>query len=690
MSVTSSNTFFYPLAYVDNSSLDIDLQIPKVYNPPSGVTVNHSDLTVRWYFPKSTDLIQFGYVISVNGTTVASNNDNSETSTAHGGVQLQLYASINESYYVTLPEDCLTDGTETITVGMFALSSSPDIRFVQNESSGTYGNFRISLEATVSSFNNPVLSAVSNTVIDNTTVLSWTSDTEKTESLFNLYLNSTVINTQTITGSSVSFAGGTLSEGSYTFKVKDRIILTIADMNGRQLGFESTEATKDFTLSKIYPVIYALEPDGINQNRGNNITVTWSGANSHSFKLDVLQGGSVIKTFSGTTQTQLLIPANSIPAGTTQLILYLTYNGVGYSTTVSKASEFLAYGNPSSPTQDGATLYNTAMPTFTWSTAAGSSDTPISWQLQLLQGTTVIEDTGEVLGNAQTYSVVTSLTNHTEYIVKVKVKNQFALWSDWSTKTITIEYTDLPQPTFEIVYSKNSVVLNIQNTEHLMFKNSEVWRKESGSSTWVRLAYNLGRVTTYTDNTMQADTDYDYKVRSIASDGAISESVIKTAKTTMEGFEFVNVEDFSNTFTVYRDLANDNVAVGLTYNYNTDATVYAGNIGATIETDDIVYKTLSFEFELSFNDYNTLRKLLNSGKVILYRDERGHKCYGHIYGNVVEKHVDFNGYNISFSFIEVNFLEQDIYSGDGGLRIAYLNGQYLLDASTLLTGTVVV
>ena len=689
MAVKASYSFVYSLSRVSDTSLKIDLPLSGAFKPPSGVSVTNGNLKIRGYFPKSTDLIRFGYFLYVNDTLVASNNDNPLTTTAKGGVKLQLYSNFNESYPIRLPEGCIVDGTETVTLGIISFYGGANAVF--SNTGGTYGTFSLDSSITSGSINNPSSLAVNNTIVDNPTTFSWVSGSGKTKSVFNLYLGGTVVNTQTLTGSTSSciIPGAALAEGNYTFGVKDSILLTSPDYNGNQLGLESTETTKAVTFSKVYPSVSALEPDKINLNRNNNITVTWSATNYSSFELQVLQNSSVIATYTGTTQSQLIIPSGTIPAGTTQLKLTVTRTGTGYTTTAVKTSEFLAYGNPKAPTQDGNKIYNTTAPTFTWATGTGSSDSPIAWRLQLFQGSTLIEDSGDVLGNAGTYTVTTTLSNHTEYVVKVRVKNQFSLWSTWSEKAITITFTDLPKANFEIIVSKNDVVLNIVNTEHAMFKNSEVWRKDSDGGTWVRIAYNLGRITTFKDYTLESKKSYDYKIRSNAYDGAMSESDVKSASITVEGFRFINVEDLGNPFTIYRNYGNNNVSVDVTYNHNIDATVYAGNVGATLETDGVEYRTIGFEFEMSYNERVSFLKLLKNSKVLLYKDERGNKCYGGFLGNISEKHVDFDGYNISFNFIEVNFLEKDIYSGDGGLRVAYLNGQYLLNASLLLNGTVV-
>ena len=689
MAVRTSSTFVYSLSRVDDTSLKIDLPLSGAFNPPSGISVTNGNLRIRGYFPKSTDLIQFGYFVYVNDTIVATNNDNPETTTAKGGVKLQLYSNFNESYSISLPDGYVVDGTETVRLAIISLYGGTNAIF--SNTGGSYGSFSLDSSITSGSINNPSSLAVDNTIVDNPTTFSWASGSGKTKSVFNLYLGGTVVNSQTITGATSSYIipGATLAEGNYTFGVKDSILLTSLDNNNNQLGLESTETTKAVTFSKVSPSISALEPDRINLNRNNNITVTWSATNYSSFVLQVLQNSSVIATYTGTTQSQLIIPAGTIPAGTTQLKLTVTRIGTGYTTTAVKTSEFLAYGNPKAPTQDGNTIYNTTTPTFTWVTGTGSSDNPIAWRLQLFQGSTLIEDSGDVLGNAGTYTVTTTLSNHTDYVVKVRVKNQFSLWSQWSEKTITITFTDLPKATFEIILSENDVVLNIVNTEHAMFKNSEVWRKDSDGSSWVRIAYNLGRITTFRDYTLENKKSYDYKIRSIAYDGAMSESDVKSARVTVEGFQFINIEDMVNPFTIHRDYGNNNVSVDVVYNHNMDATVYAGNVGATLETDGVEYRTIAFQFEMSYNQRVAFLKLLKNSKVLLYKDERGNKCYGGFFGNIAEKHVDFDGYNISFSFIEVNFLEKDIYSGDGGLKVIYLNGQYLLDSSLLLNGVVI-
>ncbi len=439
----------------------------------------------------------------------------------------------------------------------------------------------------------------------------------------------------------------------------------------------------------IAPVIYSLEPDGINQNREKNIIISWIAENYNSFKLDVLTANSLITSYNGTTETQLIIPAGTVPKGNISLKLKLTYNSEKYTTYSTKEVAFLAYGYPQKPRHDATVIYNTATPTFTWETENNPSDTPVSWEAKLFRGAEVIESSGEILGNSKKYTAKTLLENKVSYVFSVRVKNQFNLWSEWSDKAFTPELTELDKAEFDLIINDNAVLLNIKNSNDAMFKNSEVWRRESGNE-WIRVAYNLGRVVAYTDHTLRHGTVYEYKIRSIAYDGGVSESDVKTASMSIKGFEFINAEDFKKRWVVFGSLGDKNISVETAYHRNIDYTVYQGNLGATIETDNIVYQEFSFKFNLSFDDFNALSKLIYDCSIMLYKDERGHKCYGYVISDISERHIDFNGYEISFGFMQVSFSEEDMYKGDGGIVPLYFDGSCNLNGTTLLNGVKVI
>lgn len=470
--------------------------------------------------------------------------------------------------------------------------------------------------------------------------------------------------------------GGFLKSTTETLTVSLCEPIFAADNDFILFNNSITKTFENFTQT--YPTIAALEPDGISQNRDKSITVSWVANNQSQFKLEVLQNNVVLKTYTGTSLQELVIPANTLPTGIITLRLTTWYIS-SYTTTDTKEVQFLAYGTPNAPIQDNNTLYSTARPMLTWST---DEQTGYYITIEDTQGN-IIEAKQENNAN-KSYTVHTPLSNNTNYVVRLRIKNVYDLWSADSLKTITISFTELTAPTLNLYLDDSNVVVNITSPNDAQFDHNEIYRKSEFDSDWTRICTNIPKNFAWVDKTLAANTIYYYKIRSVSTEGGIVESEIKDISVTVNDYNFYKVEDLEQSITFVGDPKSNFTKIR-----NTSYAVFAGCTKPTLETGFENYYEGSFSFFVDIEQYKKFIKFLEGSTILLFKDYMGKKAYGFIHGNIEEEYVEYiKAYIISFNFVEVDFDETDMYVHQRRMRVVYLDGTYKLDGSITLSGVV--
>jgi hypothetical protein len=125
------------------------------------------------------------------------------------------------------------------------------------------------------------------------------------------------------------------------------------------------------------------------------------------------------------------MPANTLPAGNIywRVRCYNPYSEVGpYCATQS----FYAIGAPPVPIINSVQA-NSARPIIAWSVTGQQI-----YQLQVLSGDTIVYDSGNQPSiSARQHKVMAFLADGT-YAVQLHVKNEYGLWSEWGTASVTI------------------------------------------------------------------------------------------------------------------------------------------------------------------------------------------------------------------------------------------------------------
>ena len=511
--------------------------------------------------------------------------------------------------------------------------------------------------------------AVTNNNIDEGVVVEWEEIVNQTGAKVSVYdSNNVLITYKEISGTalSITFAPGDIRVLNARFEVE---------------VWETGKVYKDTVesaLTKVEPTIIALEPDNVPQNVNKQINISWTTQNQQSYKL-LLDG----ITYSGTSATGLLLPANTLTSGNKTMTLTITYTSSwGEVRTASKTVTFLAYGNPPNPILDGATIYNTALPTFTW-----ASTEQVGYELKIRNSDSQdIVATGEVISSEKQYTTSIALDNNSTYTLLLRIKNQYNLWSDWVSKVFTTAFVVPNTPTISLITTNNASIIVSFNVEYSSeFSKAEIWRK-TDSSEWIRIAYNLDNTFSYEDKFVGNETYY-YKVRAIGIQGGIAESdtVSETlgSLSPIKNFHLTNVENFKDNVILIGD-----PSARLTHNRKIVSTVFAGSKAPKIDKGETNYKSMSLSFTVEEDTYDKLLEVIDNADVMLYRDGRGRKFYCQVSSYPTVNYDTGGCLGISFNIVEVEFIEGDFYSGSGNQPSLFFDGTWYFDGTVELDGEV--
>lgn len=455
---------------------------------------------------------------------------------------------------------------------------------------------------------------------------------------------------------------GTLQEGAVTFR------LSVNNTFGTATTTVVLSLDKTITFSK--PLITSLEPDRLNQNLDLALSITWNCANQDNYNLQLYREEELTMEFSGSRDKSITLPPRSLKSGNIKLLLTIVnvINGImGVST---REAKFFGYGTPDAPIFEDVDIYNQALPLIKW---VSTDQEYYDFKISTLDGT-IHEASGEILSRVKQYQITKDLLNNTQYKLALRIKSSFGLWSAWKEKTISVKYSNLPKPKLSLLADEaGNVIVNISNPTSPQFKDCELWRKAGGYEDWVRVAKGLPANLVRNDPTVGANVDYLYKVIANGLDGGRTQGDAIGIRINFEGFYITDLQDSSR---MLRLLVEDSESSSpITINTISDevTTLFVGASKPIIEKGVVGYQTASMKFLLHVEDYKLLEDMKKKSKLLLYKDERGNKLYGNLQGNLVEEPKRWfeNYVDVAFSFLENNFSETDILTGnlilsDGG------------------------
>lgn len=374
-----------------------------------------NDITLSW---QSTDQQQFKIEVW---------KDNS---------LLKTYTGTTDNRY-TIPAETLTTGTYTFKVWVGYAN-----RFVNSQSK------TIELKDIIPTLSNLSLSGSN---IDLQLSLNWTSTYQQKYEIEIYKDDNRVKNYSGTTDKSIIIPHNTLTIGLHKFKVR-------VAYKDRWTSWQEITAT----LVETIPSIGVLEPDGVIVDRDNQIRVWWTSINQTEWLLKI---DETAYTYQGSYETEQIINPGLLQTGKHKLHLTVTYiTAAGVRKTTTKYAEFIVQGKPPIPTFTSDNSFTTNRPTISWDTQEQQG-----YILEVLQNDKIIWSTGWVNGLITRQKILNYLPNG-EYTIRLKIKNEFRLESDYGIKTITINTLEISSIdlTYKVIH--NAITLTWNNPDDIFKK----------------------------------------------------------------------------------------------------------------------------------------------------------------------------------------------------------------------------
>jgi hypothetical protein len=181
------------------------------------------------------------------------------------------------------------------------------------------------------------------------------------------------------------------------------------------------------------------------------------------------------------------------------------------------------------------------------------------------------------------------------------------------------------------------------------FAYNEIYRREVDGS-WMRIATNIARDSTYEDCAMQSGQPYEYKVRAVGTYGYM-DSDIKFSDTRVMDSQLASLTDKS----LYVPLRYDPQR---TISIGTERALmkFAGRPQAVTEFGEHIDKGIALQFVVeSLENVDKLIELVESTETLLFRDGKGRKIYCTV-GSLDIDELE-NYWTVSFAIAETSHQE---------------------------------
>lgn len=429
-----------------------------------------------------------------------------------------------------------------------------------------------------------------------------------------------------ISGETVAYKTGTF-ERTCVFNVGE--ISSYGNCKFKLTAFYSENSvtqSEDVVLTGTQVSIVDLEPNGINQLKTSNINISFSGTNISTYSIYAKQDGIVKWSKEGTSSDGTVVEGvqkfsfsmvkNLFSTGNVTLELTCNYVGPYYSNTAKETATFLVYGAPSAPTIVAQETYTTPTPEILFS----CTESYISYQVEI-DGTV----STETYGSPNKYRCDV-LENNKTHIFKVRVKNQYQLWSEWSIVNFLVSYTELQTPIINAYAENASIVINIESPSQVRFHYHSVLRSEDGLN-WTVIATDLVIIDTFKDSTVASGVEYIYKARAVDVDGGIKDSDF--IRCTCNFRHTVLSVPFTNTSVVLKYYADQSSGAERKIGKDNEHT-YFDVCGLTLPKAQVrKKKTKTMQLNIAFKTKAAYEEFTNleDEEVILFRDKRGIKMY---------------------------------------------------------------
>lgn len=391
------------------------------------------------------------------------------------------------------------------------------------------------------------------------------------------------------------------------------------------------------------------EPVRTYESNSSDIRFTWNyissvGGTQKGFNLQWSTDQENWQAISQITEhTYCDIPAGTLPSGNIYWRVQ-TINEYDETSEYSDIAVFYSVGAPSVPT-----IYtvpnNTARPVISWT----AFDQQI-YQVQVLSGETVVYDSGEVPGiNVRQHKATTWLADG-EYTARVRIKNEYNMWSDWGSATFMVSTTKPEKPSFCVQATMYGIELYIQGGAEYFL----VYRAEYGSDEYACITKVVGNY--HHDCSVKHGTEYLYFVRAVSASETYADSEPKLAQARIKYSLIAPASDLTDVFTFKYSL-NSPLERNYSRTLGGSSVEFEGRQYPVWIPNEHASASLSLKFFLqSWGAVEKFMRLYDHHETVLYRDIKGRKIYGFLSSLAVEEQRE--GHIVSFIISQVDYDEE--------------------------------
>lgn len=423
----------------------------------------------------------------------------------------------------------------------------------------------------------------------------------------------------------------------------------------RVIDFSSRESANPPYLEIIYedappgkPVL--IEPVSGYLGNDSDITLRWqynSSVGGVQKKFDLQwssNSGETWTTVSMTTSNNYYVMlADTLPAGNIQWRVR-TFNEYDEVSEYSDIFTFYSVGAPSMPTI--TTISNSAKPMITW-----VSTGQLVYQLQISKNDKLIYDTGSVASYIDYSHKVSQFLYDGEYIARVRIKNEYDMFSDWTETGFAIQTEGPEKPELTIHNKAYCVMLKFDNV--IDIENMYLYRAEINQGDFICLAEIEGD--TYFDFSTGNNKVYKYFLRVVNNQESFADSDIMTGSCSFSGNTLAASSELGDIVKLkygQDGIPKKSTSISMVGN----GTFFDGRKHSVYEFSEFrdESKSLSF-FVGDCEQVERLIELIERTETLLYRDNNGDRIFGVVNSLSIDKNI--LGYTVSFSITKVDYAE---------------------------------
>ena len=391
-----------------------------------------------------------------------------------------------------------------------------------------------------------------------------------------------------------------------------------------------------------------IEPVGTYKDNKSVIRFSWqynSPVGGEQTKFDLqwsIDQSSWITISQTTANTYYDMPADTFPAGNVYWRVR-TYNEYNEVSEYCAIQTFYAVGAPDTPAIYSVQT-DTSRPVVSWS-AFGQQ----FFRIQILADDVIVFDSGDVPSISARSHKVTAFLEDGQYTARVRIRNEFGLYSDWSERTFTIVTAKPSKPLLAAQSSAHGIELFVSNPS----VKTLIYRSENSEDF---ICIGEAKEGVFKDYAVKSGVEYRYFVRSVTAVEAYTDSDKIIVQPHLKHAQIALVSDLTNIFVFTRSLDGPPKR---SYSNSPGGSFvqYSGRSRPIWEPDE--HSAAAWSMTYFLQNWSEVEKFINlydRKETVLYRDAKGRKMYGIMTGLTIDD--DRHGYVVGFTVNEVDYIEE--------------------------------